>query len=63
MGLLWNLLQQSQISQQTSRTGTLEQRVVRLESELHRTRSMLHQLIKKLETKFNEDIDGDRRVG
>ena len=63
MGLLWNILQQSQISQQCSHTGTLEQRIVRLESELHRTRSLLHQLVKKLETKFNEDIDSDNRIG
>lgn len=63
MGLLWNLLQQSQISQQCSRTGTMEQRIVRMEKELHSTRSLLHQLIRKLETKFNEDIDGDNRIG
>jgi hypothetical protein len=42
MGFLWDLLQQSQISQHSKQSGDLEQRVAFLEGELHRTQSVLH---------------------
>ena len=63
MGLFWDLMQQSQISDQRSRTGSLENRIAELETELFRTRRLLNQLIVKLEERFGEDIDGDGRVG
>lgn len=63
MGLFWDLLQQSQISDQSKRAGDLESRVRRLESELSTTRQHLHTLITILENKFDEDLNRDGRIG
>ena len=63
MGLFWDLMQQSQISSQSDRTGSLENRVQQLEMELANTRVLLKQLIVKLEENFGQDFDGDGRVG
>jgi len=63
MGLFWDLYQQSQISDQSSRSDSLEGEVSRLRSELRDTRVLLHDLIKRLEEKFGEDIDKDGRIG
>jgi hypothetical protein len=63
MGLFWDLIQQSQISQQQDRTSDLGERVARLESELDRTREMLHSLLVLLERHLGEDLDHDGRVG
>ena len=63
MGFLWDLLQQSQISTQTSRADSLEQRVQHLEAEVQVNRQLLHQLLVHLEQRFGEDIDGDQRIG
>lgn len=63
MGLFWDLLQQSQISDQQDYTASLEQRVGRLEEELMRTRKTLHSLVSLLETEYGRDIDGDGQVG
>ena len=41
MGLFWNLIQQSQISDQKARASTLEARVAYLENELHKTQQIL----------------------
>lgn len=63
MGLFWDLLQSSQISDQRQRAESLEERVDYLEKELYNTRVLLHHLIKLLEQRFGHDIDGDGRVG
>jgi chaperonin cofactor prefoldin len=63
MGLFWDLLQQSQISSQRDHAENLESRVVYLENQLHHTQSVLNDLIKLLEDKFGQDIDGDGKVG
>jgi len=63
MGLFWDLYQQSQISEQGSRSDSLEHEVSRLRGELRDTRILLHDLIKRLEEKFGEDIDKDGRIG
>ena len=63
MGLFWDLYQQSQISDQSTRSDSLENEVARLRSELQSTRILLHDLIKRLEEKFGEDIDKDGRIG
>lgn len=63
MGLFWDLMQQSQISQQRSRSESLETRVANLEKELHDTRRLLHHLVKVLEQNFGRDIDGDGKIG
>ena len=45
MGLFWDLIQQSQISDQRGKTDSLETRVVNLEIELRRTQETLHSLM------------------
>lgn len=63
MGFLWDLIQHSQIQEQGNRTGTLESRVERLESELTQTRQTLAEALRRLEVKLHEDLDGDGQVG
>ena len=63
MGLFWDLIQQSQISDQRGKTDSLETRVVNLEIELRRTQETLHSLIQLLERQFGQDIVRDGRVG
>ena len=63
MGLFWDLMQQSQISEQRSQTSSLEQRVAALEQGLLDTRRMLHQLVVILEREYGRDIDGNGQVG
>ena len=63
MGLFWDLMQQSQISEQSDRAQSLESRISSLENELYQTRVILYKLIVKLEEKFGEDIDGDGKIG
>jgi len=63
MGLFWDLMQQSQISEQAGRAETLEGRVRRLESDLHKTKQVLHKLVTILEKEYGKDIDGDGQVG
>ena len=63
MGLFWDLIQQSQISEQRSRADTLENRVQYLEDELIKTRKLLYKLVVLLEKEYGKDIDADGRVG
>jgi hypothetical protein len=63
MGFLWDLLQHSQIEEQSKRAGTLEARVAQLEGELLQVRQTLHEALRRLEQRFGEDLDGDGRVG
>ena len=63
MGLFWDLLQQSQISEQQSSTAGLESRVSALETELRRTQELQRRLLEILESHFDRDIDGDGTVG
>ena len=63
MGLFWDLIQQSQISEQRSRATNLEDRVARLEAELTRTKQSILDLLKILEKHFGEDINKDGRIG
>lgn len=63
MGLFWDLMQQSQISEQAGRAESLEGRVRRLENDLHQTRRVLHKLVTILEKEYGKDIDGDGQVG
>ena len=63
MGLFWDLMQQSQISEQQGRAESLEQRVRQLERELYDTRQLLHKLVTVLEREYGKDIDGDGQVG
>lgn len=59
MGFLWDLLQQSQISEHTSRAQTVETKLKYLEKDLFETRCLLRNLIIKLEEKFGEDLDSN----
>ena len=63
MGLFWDLIQQSQISEQRGRADSLDERVKQLEDELYETRQLLHKLVSILEKEYGKDIDGDGRVG
>lgn len=63
MGLFWDLVQQSQISDQKSRADSLEERVAYLEDELHKTKVLLIKTLKALEEHTGKDIDGDGKTG
>lgn len=63
MGLFWDLIQQSQISNQQSTTASLEERVDRLENELREMQQVQLTLLKTLEKNFGRDLDGDGQVG
>ena len=63
MGLFWDLLQQSQISDQRNRAASLEQRLDQLERELDETRRIMRVLVERLEAHFGEDLNADGRVG
>ena len=63
MGFLWDLVQHSQIEEQSKRAGTLEARVAQLEGELLQVRQTVHEALRRLEQRFGEDLDGDGRVG
>lgn len=63
MGLFWDLYQQSQISDHSSRAGALEERVALLERELARTQRVLHEVIGRLEKHLGQDLDRDGRIG
>jgi hypothetical protein len=62
MGLFWDLIQQSQISQQRSSTESLEQRLRELESDLREVKQIQLRLLETLEAHFGRDLDGDGRV-
>jgi hypothetical protein len=63
MGLFWDLIQQSQISDQRSHTESLQDRVRDLETELREVKQIQLRLLQTLETHFARDLDGDGRVG
>lgn len=63
MGLIWDLIQQGQIGEARDRAASLEARVDYLEDELRRTNRTLMELLRLLERRFGEDLDGDGRVG
>lgn len=63
MGLFWDLIQQSQISDQQHRADSLEDRVAWLEEELYHTKELLHKTLRVLEEHTGQDIDGDGRAG
>lgn len=63
MGLFWDLYQQSQISDHASRTESIDARVARLEQEVTRLSSLLHQVIGRLEENVGKDLNQDGRIG
>ena len=63
MGLFWDLIQQSQISEQRDTTATLDARVERLEHDLQHTNEVLHRLVVLLEEQYGQDLDQDGKIG
>ncbi|MFO0790656.1 MAG: hypothetical protein U0805_14465 [Pirellulales bacterium] len=63
MGLFWDLYQQSQISNTQARSSALEERVELLQNELHKTQTILHEVIRRLEQYIGKDLDDDGRIG
>ena len=63
MGLFWDLIQQSQLSDHAVRAESLEDRVASLEEQVRNTNRTLAQLLQLLETRFGEDLDGDGQIG
>jgi hypothetical protein len=63
MGFIWDLIQHGQIHSANERASSLEQRVADLEDDLRVTNEALIQLLRKLEQRFGEDLDGDQRIG
>ncbi|HEV7767767.1 MAG TPA: hypothetical protein VGQ76_22380 [Thermoanaerobaculia bacterium] len=63
MGLFWDLMQQSQLKEHETRAGSLEARVAALEAELADTRQILSEALRRLESKFCEDLNSDGRIG
>ena len=63
MGLIWDIIQHGQIQKSQIRTDSLAQRVDRLETEVQRTNEALVKLLRALEKRFGEDLDGDNRIG
>jgi hypothetical protein len=63
MGLIWDLIQHGQIQEARDHAQTLEDRVAALESQLRQTNSTLIDLLKALEVRFGQDLDGDGKQG
>jgi hypothetical protein len=63
MGLFFDLYQQSQISSQQQRSANLADRVSALEAELLATRTLLRDVIHRLEKNVGTDLDNDGKVG
>ena len=63
MGLFWDLMQQSQISDQQQASTSLEQRVTALEARLSETEQLQRRLLIIFEDHFGQDIDGDGQIG
>ena len=63
MGLFWDLIQQSQISDARRHATSIEDRVRALEEELQKTQSLLHEVIQRLENSIGEDLNRDGNIG
>jgi hypothetical protein len=62
MGLFWDLIQQSQISNQRDSHDSLEERVQYLERDIGELKRVQLRLLETLEAHFGRDIDGDGRI-
>ena len=63
MGLFWDLIQQSKISEQRQRSSSVEARVDMLEREVREMRQLITTLLQRLEREVGRDLDGDGRIG
>ncbi len=62
MGLLWDLMQSSDISAAHDKTAALSARVDRLERDVEQLSRLVTELVVRLERRLGEDLDGDGRV-
>lgn len=63
MGIFWDLIQQSEIQEQSKKAKNLEERVLILEKELTETKTVLKKTLMALENYLEKDIDGDGKTG
>ena len=63
MGFIWDIIQQSQISEAQERAGSLEERVDALERQLRANTRAMTELVRALERRFGEDLNGDGSIG
>ena len=63
MGIFWDLIQQSEIQEQSKKAKNLEERVLILEKELTETKTVLKKTLMALESYLEKDIDGDGKTG
>jgi uncharacterized coiled-coil protein SlyX len=63
MGLFWDLIQESKISEQGKRAESLEARVAQLEKDLDQMRRIFGETLRRLEKHVNSDLDGDGGIG
>ena len=63
MGLFWDLIQQSQISSQSTQTDSLERRVAELERQVDAMNRLLREIVMRLEQRLGEDVNRDGRIG
>jgi chaperonin cofactor prefoldin len=63
MGLFWDLIQQNQISNQSSRADSVERRVAELERQVDAMNRLLQEMLVRLEQRLGDDIDRDGKIG
>lgn len=63
MGIFWDLIQQSEIQEQSKKAKNLEERVLVLEKELSQTKTVLKKTLMALESYLEKDINGDGKTG
>ena len=59
--MLWDLIQQFQISNRKAEVESMEHRITRLEYDLRATRLLVEKLMRRLDEHFGKDIDGEQR--
>ena len=63
MGLFWDLIQQNQISNQSTRADSVERRVAELERQVDAMNRLLREMLVRLEQRLSDDIDRDGKIG
>ena len=63
MGILWEIVQSGFIYGQKRKSDSIDDRVLFLEQQLHKTQETLRALVKKIEELHGLDVDGDGKIG
>jgi len=63
MGLFWDLIQQNQISNQSTRADSVERRVAELEQRVDAMNRLLQEMLVRLEQRLGDDINRDGKIG